>query len=524
MDDKIVLSEYGRDTENDLEKTFITLEPVSTRRTNAFENVRNEFRPQAYEEILNYPSQSAANNCSLLMQDKWTEVQLSNAIRLFTQSSFNWQNNFQDVITNSGLEYNEFSRVNREVQESEKEDSVNISVVGHCIRSACDCLLGINSQHNDDNSENIASQSEGSILSELNSFNPKGDPSVLQNEKFDVNVSISSESKSLSTDSKKDVFNFDTINSGFNFPETSMNSNQLTEINNFLTLTSKPISEKIYCKKCLKTFNKKFVFLKHKCGSTGDNFMNGKSKNNVYQEEQQTKHNRKKTEDASVQCDVCKKTFSCAKKLLRHMRTHTGEKPFQCNVCEKRFSNSSNLNVHMRTHTGEKPFQCNVCEKRFSRSSILNDHMRRHTGEKHFQCDLCEKRFSTSAELTHHKRVHTGEKPFQCNVCEKRFSHLGNLNVHMRTHTGEKDFECNVCEKRFSRSSSLNDHMQRHTGEKHFQCNICKKRFATSTELNVHMRTHTGEKPFQCPSCKLKFSQRCNLKKHMLTHTRQNSF
>ncbi|GFY48992.1 zinc finger protein 16 [Trichonephila inaurata madagascariensis] len=104
MDDKIVLSQYGRDTENDLEKTFITLVPITTRPTNAFKGVRNEFRPQAYEEILNYLSQSAANNCSLLIQDKWTEVQVSNVSRLFTQSSLKWQNNFQDVIANSGHE------------------------------------------------------------------------------------------------------------------------------------------------------------------------------------------------------------------------------------------------------------------------------------------------------------------------------------------------------------------------------------------------------------------------------------
>ncbi|GFY65018.1 zinc finger protein 16 [Trichonephila inaurata madagascariensis] len=263
MDDKIVLNEYGRDTENDLEKTFITLEPISTRRTNAFESVRNEFRPQAYEEILKYLSQSAANNCSLLMQDKWTQVQVSNASKLFTQSSLKWQNNFQDVITIRGHEYNEFSRVNREVKEIEKEDSVNISVVGHCILTALDCLLGINSQDNDENSENFASQFEGTILSELNSFNPEGEPLVLQNERFDVNVSISSENKSESIDSKKEVFKFDSINSGFNFPETSMNSNQLTENNNFLPLNGKPLYDKIYCKKCFKTFNEKFVFLKH---------------------------------------------------------------------------------------------------------------------------------------------------------------------------------------------------------------------------------------------------------------------
>ncbi|GFY44672.1 zinc finger protein 16 [Trichonephila inaurata madagascariensis] len=288
MDDKIVLSEYGRHTENDLEKTFVTLEPISKRRRNAFESVRNELRPTACEEILNYSSQSAGNNFNVFMQDKWTETQVSNASRLFTQSSLKWQNNFQDVITNSGHEYNEFSRVNREVQVIEKEDSVNISVVGHCIRTACDCLLGIKSQHNDDNSENFASKFKGTILSELNSFNPQGEPLVLQNERFDVNVSISSESKSESIELKKEVFKFDSINSGFNSPESSMNSNQLTENNNFLPLNGKPLYEKINCKKCLKTFNEKFVFLKHKCVSTGDKFLNGKSKHNVYQEEQQT--------------------------------------------------------------------------------------------------------------------------------------------------------------------------------------------------------------------------------------------
>ncbi|GFU78099.1 hypothetical protein TNCV_1316291 [Trichonephila clavipes] len=160
--DLTCISPSEGDTEDDLERTFVTLEPISIRRGNAFQNLRNEFRPKTFEETLNYSSQSASNNCSLIIQGNWTEPEVSNANIPFTESSLkNGRIIFQEIQPNSGFQYNEFSRVIMEVQGREQVDLVDILTVGHSIRTACDCLLRINSQHNDPYSKIFASQSEG---------------------------------------------------------------------------------------------------------------------------------------------------------------------------------------------------------------------------------------------------------------------------------------------------------------------------------------------------------------------------
>ncbi|GFT48502.1 zinc finger protein 28 [Trichonephila clavipes] len=413
MEDKIFLNEYGRGTEDDLERTFVTLEPISTRRGNAFQSARNEFQPKTFEEILNYSSQSASNNCSLIIQDNWIEPEVSNANRPFTEAFLKWQNNFQEIQPNSGFQCNEFSRVNMEVQGREQVDSIDISTVGHCIRTACDCLLGINSQHNDPYSKIFASESEGSILSEFNSFDPKGEPSVIQNEKLGVIVGRNSERKSETIELKEGVFKFDSINSGLDFSQSSIYADPLTENNNFLLSTEKLSLEKIYCEKCFKTFKRKCAFLKHKCVKIGDkDFQNGNSRQNIYQEEPHSEHVGRNTEEKSFQCGVCEKKLSRKQTLANHMRMHTGTRPYRCNMCEKSFSLPSNLTVHMRKHTREKPFQCNVCKKCFIQSSHINRHMKTHTGEKPFQCPSCKRKFSESNHLKKHMLTHKRQNTF----------------------------------------------------------------------------------------------------------------
>ncbi|GFU78071.1 zinc finger protein 16 [Trichonephila clavipes] len=219
MDHKVFSNEYETPTENDLERTFATLQPFSSTSAIAFENVQNEYRPIAYEEFLNYSPQSPAINCSLPMEDCRREPQVSNANELL--SCLQGQNNFQKVQPNLVSEYIESIGVNKEVQGSVQEDSVSISTVGECIRTACDSLLGINSQHNDLHSRNFDSRSEGYIQSEIPLFDPKAEVSV----HLDANVCKNSENKSESIQFRK-YFKSD---SGSNFYDSSVNSDPFTE-------------------------------------------------------------------------------------------------------------------------------------------------------------------------------------------------------------------------------------------------------------------------------------------------------
>ncbi|GFY42530.1 hypothetical protein TNIN_355831 [Trichonephila inaurata madagascariensis] len=69
-----------------------------------------------------------------------------------------------------------------DMQGSEREDPVDISIVRQCIRAANDCLIEMNSQHIDLLLENFDSQSESPL------FNPELEVPVLQSNHFDANV------------------------------------------------------------------------------------------------------------------------------------------------------------------------------------------------------------------------------------------------------------------------------------------------------------------------------------------------
>ncbi|GFT36553.1 zinc finger protein 394 [Trichonephila clavipes] len=364
-------------TEIDSEMNIFTLEPMSLTDTNPFENVPEEFWPIVCKDILNHSSQSTAINCSLPMQDNCTEIEVSNANGPLP--SLQWQNKFQENPPHSVFEYNELGKVNMDLQGSQQGDSVDISVVVQCIRTAYDSLLGMNSQENDQLSENFDSRSEGLIIPEIPLFKHESEASVPQSHQSDANTGRNNENKSESVELSKEDLKFDPINSDLHLYESSIKSDPLTENNNFLSQTKKPSFEKVYCKKCFKTFKRKCAFLKHKCVNADDkDFHNGNSQQNVNQEEQHSERNPKNTEEKSVQCGVCEKKLSSKDGFARHMRIHTGTKPFLCNVCGKTFTLSSTLARHRRTHTGEKPHQCNVCKKCFSQSGHLTRHKRTH--------------------------------------------------------------------------------------------------------------------------------------------------
>ncbi|GFU35940.1 zinc finger protein 26 [Trichonephila clavipes] len=209
-------------------------------------------------------------------------------------------------------------------------------------------------------------------------FNPEVEVQVLQSNHLDAIVGRNSENKSESVELTREGFESVPINAKLILYESSLKSDPLNENNYFLFEIKKPSFEKNYCEKCFKTFKRRYDFLKHKSVNTDvKDFRNGDSKKNDYQEEQLSEHNRRNTEEKSVQCGICEK-FS-KKPLARHMRLHNGTKTFRCNVCGKSFAQSSNLTCHMRTHTGEKPFQCKMRQKCFLTSTILIRHVRTHT-------------------------------------------------------------------------------------------------------------------------------------------------
>ncbi|GFV69962.1 zinc finger protein 33B [Trichonephila clavipes] len=228
------------------------------------------------------------------------------------------------------------------------------------------------------------SRSEGLILSESHFFNPELEEPVLQSHHLDAHVGRNIENKSDSVKLTNEDLKFDRMFWDLNLYESFIKSDPLTENDNLFSQTIQTSFEDIFCKKCFKTFKRKYAFSKHKCVNDGEkDFQNVNCQQNIYQEEQHSKRYPKSTKEKSVECGVCEKRFSKTN-IARHMRLHTGTKTFQCNVCKKRFSDSSNLNVHMRTHTREKLFQCPSCKKKFSLRHHLKGHMRTHSGQNSF--------------------------------------------------------------------------------------------------------------------------------------------
>ncbi|GFT48509.1 hypothetical protein TNCV_762171 [Trichonephila clavipes] len=220
--------------EFDLEMNYVTLEPMSFIDTNPFENVPEELWPIVCTYISNHNSQSTAINCSRPMQNNCLETDVTNAnepLSLLQEHSL-----FQEFKHNSVFEYVELVRENMDMHGKEQEDSVHFSIVRECIKTANDCLLGMNSEHNDLLSENFDSGSEGLILSENPLFNPKLEVPVLQRDHLDATIGRSSENKSEGIELTREDFKFYPTNPDLNLQESSLKFDPSNETNHFFYL------------------------------------------------------------------------------------------------------------------------------------------------------------------------------------------------------------------------------------------------------------------------------------------------
>ncbi|XP_051809085.1 zinc finger and SCAN domain-containing protein 12-like isoform X23 [Acanthochromis polyacanthus] len=101
--------------------------------------------------------------------------------------------------------------------------------------------------------------------------------------------------------------------------------------------------------------------------------------------------NTDNTEEKSVKCGICGKTFKSRCSLKKHHLSHTSERPYSCGICGKPFKSRCYLKKHYLSHTSEKPYTCETCGTCFNRSGSLKRHMVTHAGEKPYPCDVCGK-------------------------------------------------------------------------------------------------------------------------------------
>ena len=83
----------------------------------------------------------------------------------------------------------------------------------------------------------------------------------------------------------------------------------------------------------------------------------------------------------SVECELCKKTFSCEKYLEDHIKKMHNEqrKPIEkthaCDFCEKSFARKASLMLHRNNIHLKIKFDCDQCEKSFSNKTALKKNL-----------------------------------------------------------------------------------------------------------------------------------------------------
>lgn len=218
------------------------------------------------------------------------------------------------------------------------------------------------------------------------------------------------------------------------------------------------------------------------------------------------------------QCDTCKWCFTSQTELSNHKKqfNETCALWHNCEICDKSFKDMSRLQQHKKVHITKESPVCSYCGKTFSSKESLHVHMNRHTGG--FSCSICSKVFHQKIFLRRHMDRHNGQEPYLCDICGKGWPTEKYLKVHMIKHSEERPFTCEQCGMNFKSESVLKSHFRRkHTNIRPFKCSVCSKAFAFSPGLKKHMMKHTGVRPFVCSRCGKGFRRRDELTTHQKT-------
>ena len=150
-----------------------------------------------------------------------------------------------------------------------------------------------------------------------------------------------------------------------------------------------------------------------------------------------SKRTRKENADEDFVPNTKKKRRVIVRKNVSSLLTKTEETSLNCDLCEKHFSSQKLLKVHKKfVHFDTRPkiYSCLNCNEEFPTARKLQVHRRRHDG---VLCPVCGKSFrqdglNSNAVADHIAAIHKGEKNYRCEVCGEKFGYLRNLAKHRR--------------------------------------------------------------------------------------------
>ncbi|XP_076864104.1 uncharacterized protein LOC143516425 isoform X2 [Brachyhypopomus gauderio] len=149
-------------------------------------------------------------------------------------------------------------------------------------------------------------------------------------------------------------------------------------------------------------------------------------------------------------CSQCNLQFMFFSSYKDHMMTHAGERPFACPLCPQTFFHEEGLHAHQCAfHQLSKSLQCDVCAKSFSSLRNLVKHSLLHNGTISHQCLKCNISFTNNKILQEHLKMHNTHLglplpeipsepltfPYSCKRCKACFSTGALLYAHQICHS-----------------------------------------------------------------------------------------
>ena len=200
----------------------------------------------------------------------------------------------------------------------------------------------------------------------------------------------------------------------------------------------------------------------------------------------------------TIECNICKKTFTSTSEVKTHLEEEHKTEEFKCNDCTHSFKSEDELTKHVeKEHDIQVTYHCTRCVNVFHTQSDLQAHTVSHHSTK---CPLCDQTFTDNNYFLEHMK---NEHAPSCDICNLRFENKELLEKHAeQEHISYNSFECSSCNKRFRNNDLLEQHIKNthNTEPAHTHCG---EDFVTEKELDRHEEivhtTNVG--PYECRMC-----------------------